>query len=94
MSTADIIQLIGLVVVALGLIFTWLRSGHKSGVVFGEHTGIVDTKIKEIAKDVGEIKSSIANVETSINEQKVHCAKVSTALSEKVRHLEERGVRT
>ena len=89
MTVADLVQTLGLVVLAAGLGGTWIRSRRNNGY----HSGVVATEIENIGKDVVEIKGSVGRVEEKVDNQALNCAKVSTGLAEKVKNLEKARAR-
>ncbi len=74
------------VLIAVGLIATWIRNGRSQGAKYGKLEGKVDDISQNIKQD---IKPELKNIHDGVSGMRTHCATVSTALSERVKHAEK-----
>jgi len=89
MSAAEVFSIIGVCLVGMGLIVTWVHNGRSEARKMGalqEKVTNVETELKDENHGLGAIKDEI-------NDFKLHCAKVSTSLKGRVETLETKPKR-
>lgn len=85
MSIPEIASIVGIVLIGLGLIITWVRNGRSQAEQFGS----LKTDVKNIQSCLDNKDCGLGALSNKIAEFKTHCAKVSTSLSEQVKSHEK-----
>ncbi len=72
--------------VAVGLIATWIRNGRSQGEKYGK----LESKVDDISKDIkDEIKPELKSIHACVSGMRTHCAEVSSGLAERMKHVEK-----
>lgn len=90
LSIAELVSLIGIVMLGVGLAVTWIRNGRSQGTAMGKLEGTLSTEIKNIHKRLDDPDTGLGSIKKAVDGQALHCAKVSTGLANKVEALEKK----
>lgn len=85
MTPAEGASIIGVILVALGLIATWVKNGKAQS----EAQGSMENRIKNIEKMLDNPSTGLSAIKGSIDEQRLHCTKISTEYGERIKILEK-----
>lgn len=84
MSTGEIISVIGVSLVGLGLIWTWV---HNSRGEAG-YLGSLGTKLEGVEKRLDDEHTGLGAIKESVDKQVTYCARVSSGFEERIKGLE------
>ena len=91
MSASDFAALIGVGIVALGLLLTWIRNSKSQTKHISEMEGRTSEQILTIFNKLDDPNTGLGAISKSVEDQKVHCAGVVGRFDERLNHLEEQG---
>ena len=84
MSVGEIFPVVGVIIVAVGLIITWVRNGKSQS----KRDGVLEERINGINKRLEDENTGLGAIKTAVENQKVHCAKITSSFAEKIKNLE------
>ena len=90
LSVAELVSLIGLAIVGVGLVITWIRNGRAENTAMGKLEGTLSTEIKNIHKRLDDDDYGLGAIKGAVDAQALNCAKVSTWLDGRVNALEKK----
>ena len=90
LSVAELVSLIGLVMLAVGLAVTWIRNGRSQGTAMGKMEGSLVTEIKNIKERLDDPVNGLGSIKGAVDNQAVHCARISTGLDLRVSVMERK----
>lgn len=85
MSPGEIAAIIGVCLVALGLIGTWVKNGRASG---REHGGL-NAELTGINNKLSDENYGLSALGEKINDMQKHCASVTAGFSERIKGVED-----
>lgn len=85
MTIPEIVSIIGVCLIGIGLIATWVRNGRSQS----EQLGGLKTDVRNIQNSLDNPDYGLGALNNKAAEYKAHCAKVSTSLSERVKSHEK-----
>ena len=84
MVVSEIAPLVGVGVVAVGLIATWIRNGRSQA----RRDGILEERINSINKSLDDENTGLGAIKKSVEKQAVHCAGITSSFEERIKNLE------
>lgn len=85
MSFGEIFSVVGVIIVGVGLIITWVRNGRSQS----KRDGVLEERIKNINKKLEDEHTGLGAIKESVDKQEVHCAKITSSFAERIKSLEE-----
>jgi len=85
MTTGELFSVIGVVVIGIGLIVTWVRNGRSQS----KRDGVLEQRIKGVEDKLADDNTGLGAIKKSIDDQRVHCAGVTSSFKERIKNLEE-----
>lgn len=89
MSVAEIISLIGLGVLAIGLIVTIYRNGKSQAGKLGKFTGEISTELKNINGKLDDENYGLSALGGKISDMRENCAGVTSTFTEKFKSVDK-----
>jgi len=84
MPAGEAFAVVGVVILAISLIATWVRNGRSQS----KRDGIIEERIKGINKRLDDENTGLGAIKTSVEKQAVHCAKMTSSFIERIKNLE------
>jgi len=84
MAVGEIFSVVGVVVIGIGLIVTWVRNGRSQS----KRNGVIEERISGINKRLEDENTGLGAIKKSVDKQEVHCAKITSSFSERIKNLE------
>lgn len=84
MEGSAIAPIVGVGVLAIGLIATWVRNGRSQA----KRDGILEERMKSINKRLDDENTGLGAIKKSVEEQAVHCAGITSSFEERIKNLE------
>jgi len=85
MSAGEIFSVAGVVIIAIGLVATWIRNGRSQS----KRDGILEQRIKGIEDKLSDDNNGLSAIKKSVDDQRVHCAGITSSFAERIKNLEE-----
>lgn len=85
MPAGEIFSVVGVIIVAIGLIATWIRNGRSQS----KRDGVIEERINNLSKKLDDENTGLGAIKKSVEKQEVHCAKVTSSFAERIKSLEE-----
>ena len=92
MSVADLVSIIGLIILGGGLAATWIRNGRKQSRELGkfESTQVsIQNELTEIKNEIKNGEYGLVALNNKMGKFETHCAEVSTDLAVRVKSSEQ-----
>ena len=86
MTGVEVTSIVGVIVVGVGLIATWVRNGRSSA----RNLGSLETGLKNMERKLDDENTGLGAIKKSVDDQRVHCAKITSAYGERIKSLEKR----
>lgn len=87
MSVAEVVSIVGVCVVGVGLVCTWIRNSRGQA----GYLGSLGTKIEGVEKRLDDENTGLGAIKKGVDKQAVHCAKISSGFEERIKDLEGKG---
>lgn len=84
MPAGEIFSVAGVIVVAIGLIVTWVRNGR----IQSKRNGVLEERINNLSKKLDDENTGLGAIKKSVEKQEVHCAKMTSSFAERIKNLE------
>jgi len=84
MAAEEIFSIAGVIVLALGLVATWVRNGRSQS----KRDGIIEERINGINKRLDDENTGLGAIKKAVEKQEVHCAKMTSSFAERIKSLE------
>ncbi|MBA7639541.1 hypothetical protein ES703_47200 [subsurface metagenome] len=84
MTAIEILSIAGVVIVAIGLIVTWVRNGRSQS----KRNGVIEERINGINKRLDDENTGLGAIKSSVDKQEVNCAKITSSFKERIKNLE------
>lgn len=85
MTASEVFPLVGVIIVAVGLVATWIQNGRNQA----KRDGILEERINGIQSRLDDENTGLGSIKKSVEEQNVHCAKMTTSFDERIKGLEK-----
>jgi len=83
MSVAEVVSIVGVCVVGVGLVCTWVRNGRGQS----RHQGALEADVIHIKDKIDDEHTGLGAIKQSVDNQAVHCAKISSGFEERIKNL-------
>ncbi len=84
MTIVEVANLVGLLIVGGGLVFTWIRNGRSNA----RSLGSMEQTLKTVVKTVDETREEVSDIGKKMVDVQVNCAKTTSAFDQKIKNLE------
>jgi len=84
MTVGDIFAVVGVVVIGIGLIITWVRNGNSQS----KRDGVLEERISNLSMKLEDKNTGLGAIKNAVEDQKVHCAKMTSSFKERIKNLE------
>jgi len=84
MSTYEVVSTVGVVVIGLGLVATWLRNSRSQAGYIGK----LEAKVEGIMGRLDDEHTGLGAIKAGVDKQVTHCARVSSGFAERIKDLE------
>ena len=85
MAVGEMFSVIGVVVIGIGLIVTWVRNGRKQS----KRDGVLEQRMKGVEDKLDDDNNGLSAIKKSVDDQRVHCAGITSSFKERLKNLEE-----
>lgn len=85
MSEIEAASIIGVLLVSIGLIATWVRNGRSQA----RYIGRLENQVENIQKTLADENTGLGAIKASVERQRVHCAGVTGGFEERLKSLEK-----
>ena len=80
----EIFSVIGVVIVGIGLIITWVRNGKSQA----KRDGVLEERINNISKTLDNENSGLGAIKKAVENQRVKCSDITSSFKERIKNLE------
>ncbi len=77
-------EAVGVIIVSVGLIATWVRNGKSNAKTYGRF----EKKVEDLCDKVDGLEDKMDKVVTDTTTMKIHCAEVSSTYGQKIKNIE------
>ena len=85
MTAGEMASIIGVIIIGLGLIGTWVRNGRSQG----KQLGSLDTRMENLDKKLDDPNTGLGAIKNSVDNQAINCARITSSYSERIKTLEK-----
>ncbi len=89
MTIPEVISLIGVAVIAIGLVITIYRNGRGQALKLGQFKGELSTELDNINGKLDDENFGLSALGKKLGDVKTHCAGVTGAFSEKFKSMDK-----
>ena len=90
MTPVEIISIIGVCIVGIGLIATWVRNGkNQAGHMAAMEASQVE-RTKTIFNKLDDPNTGLGAIKKAVEKQEIHCASTTGRFDERLKNLEDR----
>ena len=86
MSAESIASIVGVSVIGIGLIATWVRNGRSQA----KGRGVLETEIRNVKDKLDDEYTGLGAIKTAVDEQRLNCAEISSGFRERIKNLEKK----
>ena len=80
----EVFSVTGVIIVALGLVITWVRNGRSQS----KRDGVLEERISNLSKKLDDENTGLGAIKKSIDKQEVHCAGITSSFEARIKGLE------
>ncbi|MBA7710888.1 hypothetical protein ES703_119836 [subsurface metagenome] len=84
MPAGEIFSVAGVIIIAIGLVATWIRNGRSQS----KRDGALEQRIKGVEDKLSDDNNGLSAIKKSVDDQRVHCAGVTSSFTERIKNLE------
>lgn len=84
MPPGEAFAVVGVVLLAISLIATWVHNGRSQS----KRDGALEQRIKGIENKLDDDNNGLSAIKKSVDDQRVHCAGMTSSFQERIKDLE------
>lgn len=85
MPAGEIFAVTGVIIIAIGLVATWVRNGRTQS----KRDGVLEERITNLSKKLDDENTGLGAIKNSVEKQEIHCAKMTSSFAERIKNLEK-----
>jgi len=86
MPAGEIFSVAGVIIIAIGLVATWVRNGRSQS----KRDGALEQRIKGVEDKLSDGNNGLSAIKKSVDDQRVHCAGITSSFQERIKDLEDK----